>query len=440
METAVFKQRLNVWQAIATVVGASIGASVFILLGPITAKTGPSLWLAYLIAAVPGAFSMLAFAQLGSAIPRSAGSYLYAKQLISPYAGFVNAWSGLIAVIAANTMMAVGFAQVLQMIIPTLDVTMVAVIVLLVFYVANLLGLGMAGWIQVAMVVWMIVAFIIYVVPGLFSFAPQQTGPFLAEGFGGLMLASALAVFSYTGWSAIAELGDEIENPRRNMALVTIVSFCIVTVIYCLVALVTVGVMPWTEVAKSPASVPAAAGLFLPQWAVLFIIVGAVFAVATTINAIMMALPREMWILGQEGFLPSWIGSRWSRTDAPVPALTVITVLSLLGVVAGATVSWLGGLAVVGFMISYALAGIASVRLPGRLPSAYQSATFRISPGPLGAIGLVSAILCALMGILAATDPMTVLYAMVIWQVVGAVLYFYAKGRARAVTPGPGRG
>ena len=84
------------------------------------------------------------------------------------------------------------------------------------------------------------------------------------------MLASALAVFSYTGWSAIAELGDEIENPRRNMALVTIVSFCIVTVIYCLVALVTVGVMPWTEVAKSPASVPAAAGLFLPQWAVLF--------------------------------------------------------------------------------------------------------------------------------------------------------------------------
>ena len=171
METAVFKQRLNVWQAIATVVGAIIGASIFILLGPITAKTGPSLWLAYLIAAVPGAFSMLAFAQLGSAIPRSAGSYLYAKQLISPYAGFVNAWSGLIAVIAANTMMAVGFAQVLQMIIPSLDVTMVAVIVLLVFYVANLLGLGMAGWIQVAMVVWMIAAFIIYVVPGLFSFA-----------------------------------------------------------------------------------------------------------------------------------------------------------------------------------------------------------------------------------------------------------------------------
>ncbi|MHB8917982.1 MAG: APC family permease [Desulfocucumaceae bacterium] len=372
------KNMISLAMAIATVVGCVIGASIFVMLGPITAKTGPSLYLAYIIAMIQAAFGSVAYAQLGAAMPSTGGSYYYASRLLSPITGFNQAMFMIIAAIGVSGMLAVGFAQYLHFYLPSMDVTAVAVGVLILFYIINLFGLRLAGSLQILMCIWLLLALLLFAIPGLLHVKAHE-GPFLVHGVGGLMFAAALAFFSYTGFGVISELGGEVKNPKRNIPLSIIISFLITTLVYVLVTYVSTGVISWQELAKSEASLPAAAAVFLPGWAAAFIGLGALFAVATTLNAIMMVAPREFMALCSDNLLPEIINKK-NRSGAPYISLTIITVISLFFVVIGLKIDYMATLAVAGLLLLSALTALAAWRLPKKLPQVYENASFKIKP------------------------------------------------------------
>lgn len=258
------ENKIGLIGAISIIVGTVIGASIFILLGPIAGQTGPSLFIAYLVAFLPALFGSLFYAQLGSAMPTNGGSYFYSKRLLNPLVGYITTISLILGGMGAIVMLALGFAEYLQFFIPALPIKLTAVLIVLALFAINLLGLKTAEIVQIAMTVWIIIGLLIFTIPGFFYIEPQNLSPLMPNGLGSFLMGSALAVYSYVGYGIISEIGGNIKDPQKNLPKAIFFSLGIVVVLYAMVSLVAVGVIPWEQLSASGASVAEAAKLFLP--------------------------------------------------------------------------------------------------------------------------------------------------------------------------------
>src|SRR5699024_5158647 len=166
------EKKISLIGAIAIIIGTVIGASIFILLGPIAGQTGPSLPLAYMIAFLPALFGSIFYAQLGAAMPATGGTYHYCKRLLNPVLGYIASVSLILGGMGATVMLSLGFAEYLQYFIPSLPIKFTAFLILLILYGINLLGLKTAEMLQILMTLWILLALLVFAIPGIFVIEP----------------------------------------------------------------------------------------------------------------------------------------------------------------------------------------------------------------------------------------------------------------------------
>ena len=420
---------LGLLGSVATIVGTVMGASIFILLGPIASKTGPALYLAYFLAFFPALFSGIYYAQLGAVMPNTGGSYFYTSRLISPFFGFIVAWSIIFAGIGAISMLSIGFAEYLKFYFPSLPVIYTALFIIITLFILNLFGLKSAVQLQVGMMIWMILALLVFAIPGLFFLKDFSGQSFLPNGIGGLAFGSALAFYSYTGIGIISELGGDIKDPKRNVPRAICWSLIIILFVYLLVTYVSTGVISWEKLSVSSASVPEAAATFLPNWAIIFIGTGAMMATITTINAIMMAIPREFIALAKDGLIKeSWI--KMNKHEIPTLSLTSISLAALIGVITGLKVDYFATITVVGLLFGTVVVGIAAWKLPKADKKTYEQASFKIPVVWLKVssfLGIVSSIVFIFLALL---DVPTIALVFMLWFIIG---YIAVRSRMKKV-------
>ncbi|MBF0747579.1 amino acid permease, partial [Gemella sp. 19428wG2_WT2a] len=137
---------------------------------------------------------------------------------------------------------------------------------------------------------WMVIILILslscFVVFGLpkVDYTVFQPETMFPAGFTGFFTAIGLVGFATGGAQFVAELGGEMKNPRRDLPIVIIGSTVLIGFFYALIAAVAVGVLPIEQVAGQPLTAVANEVLPKPVF-VIFIVGGAMFALATTLNA-----------------------------------------------------------------------------------------------------------------------------------------------------------
>lgn len=416
------EKKIGLIGAISIIVGTVIGASIFILLGPIAGQTGPSLFLAYLVAFLPALFGSFYYAQLGSAMPTNGGSYFYSKKLLNPLVGYITTISLILGGLGAIVMLALGFAEYLQYFFPSLPIQFTAILIILVLYVINLLGLKTAEIVQIAMTVWILIGLLIFAIPGLFHVQVENLTPLIPNGFGSFLMGSALAVYSYVGYGIISEIGGNIKNPQKNLPRSIFISLGIVVVIYALVSFVAVGVIPWEQLSASGASVAEAAQLFLPAPVILFISIGALFATVTTINAVMMTLPGDFKALANEGIFNSKMASKKVNGTLVVP-VTIFSVVAIGGVLSGLSVDYFATITIVGLLLNTVVLGFAVYRLPQREPELFINAPFKMRIGLLRFTVFAGVLLNIVFILLAVMDVASIIVVYIIWIVGGYILH-----------------
>lgn len=392
------KRSISCAGAVATIVGFVVGVSIFVLPGTLAGSVGPGIVATYLIASVLGLFSCVAAAQVGVCYPVTGASFVAVADLLGELWAFLLVWFLVGAGSIGITLLAFGLADYLGSLI-ALDRRLVAFLSIGILTLVNLKGADVSVRAQWVFVVAFLAALALFILRGIVNIDTQNLRPFLVNGWSPVLLAVLPAYFSYSGFLVISELAGEIRDPARTIPRALLISFLIVVVTYTLVAVVLVGVSPWTELSGQSAPVSSVASLILPEVAVSAITLASVAAAASSINGVLLGYSRDVRALANRGMLPKagLLHAKWMHPDAA--GVVPIALIAFVAAAVGSGIESLAILAVTGVLLSQCLLGLALVRLPTHRPERYLKAGFRF-PKPVLAFfawGLVvtSLIACA---------------------------------------------
>jgi len=390
MEQGSLKREINVLYGVLLIVGAVIGASSFILIGPLAGQTGPGLWIAYALGAIPALFVAVVFSQLGTAFPVTGATYIAISRLLSPAVSLMAVWSAILGIFAfAMPLMAFGFALYVDKLVPLggdIMLLLVAALTIIFFTVLNTFELKWMLWAQGIMTAIMIIALLVFGIGGSFSANPANQTPLFPLGFSAVLAAIIPAYVMYTGLNGATELGGETKNPRRNIPIILIISLVLLVVIYVSITYALTGLLPWQDLGKikGATAVITAGGKFLPAGLALYFMgIGALFAAATTINGSLAFLSRDILALGRDMVLPSGLGRISKRFHTPVCAVITLGIISILGlglaVVFGENfITYCATAVAYAFMLLSMFGCIAMFVLPRKMPERYAQSTFKL--------------------------------------------------------------
>lgn len=374
------RRQISLLGAVSILVGFVVGASIFVLVGPLAGQVGPGLPLAYALACVPAIFACLYNIQLAGALPTTGANYVAGTRFISPAAGFVTTWMILVGACFGVPLLAVGFAAYLAELVPGTPITLTAVAVVVLLGGANLLGLRVAAVVQTIMVALFLIALAIYIVGGIPQVDTARYSPLLPNGTSALLLTAIAAYYSFTGFTVITEVAGEVRDARRNVPRAIIISFLVVLAIYVGVTGVLTGTMDWQAAGESPAAVADSAATYLPDGVVTFISLGALFASATTINAVFTSLSRDILQLGRDGVFPAWFGRTGAKSGSPYGGILTLTAISVVGVLLAFGIEQYALITVFAFLVIHLITATAVIRLPKQRPDLWALSPFRFTP------------------------------------------------------------
>ena len=247
------KKKIGLIGAILMGIGCIVGSGIFGTMPTVAAEYGPGIVYALLGAAVVVILRAMSLLYTSSALPTTAAQFVWASKLVHPALGaFIS-----ISTILMPTMVSlfgVLFADYFIQLFPNLGVTptMASVGLLVVFGVIAWFGNKTSVDVSNIMVVLLLIAIFLYIFLGLPNIDADNVtfGEIIRPGIGISTIAAAIGVLtsSLSGASSVAQLANDIKKPERNVPLALALCPLIVAIIYILMAVVTIGVVPYAEV------------------------------------------------------------------------------------------------------------------------------------------------------------------------------------------------
>ncbi|MER6140138.1 amino acid permease [Streptomyces sparsogenes] len=439
------RRSLGMWQLTMISIGATLGTGIFVVLGEAVPDAGPAVVVSFVIAGLTALFSALSYAELAGTIPVSGSSYSYAYATLGELVAWVCGWCLILEYGVSVAAVAVGWGQYLNELLDgTLGVTipdalaappgdgglfnLPALLVVLLAMAFLLGGAKESARANTIMVTVKIAALVLFCAVAFTGVRAGNYTPFLPLGMAGVSAAGATLFFSYIGFDAASTAGEEARNPQRDLPRAIMLSLVIVTALYCLVAAVAVGALPWKRFAGSEAALAGIMKDVTGQsfWAVL-LAAGAVVAIASVVLTVLYGQTRILFAMSRDGLVPK-VFSRVHPASG-VPRANTVIVSLFCGVLAAAIpLGQLADATSIGTLFAFALVNIAVIVLRRTRPTMQR--TFRVPLSPL--FPLVGFGLCLWM--MGSLDRVTWM-VFGVWMAVGLVLYFaYGMRRSRLAT------
>ena len=297
-----------------------IGAGIFTTSGLLLQQLGsPTLMIGLWIGGgVLAVFGALCYGELGAAIPRAGGEYVYLSELFHPLLGFLTGWVsffvGFSAPLAASSL---GFSEYFARAFPGLVIwgdpelikKALAIVVILALTLVHLRGLEFGSKVQNYLTVGKVVLIAGLVIVG-FSLGRGDFGHFsqggdVQSGIGGWKVAGLSLMwimFSYSGWNASAYIGSEIRDPKRNLPLSLIVGTGLVILLYLALNILFVFAAAPGELSGVIAVGDLAASNLFGGAAAKGVSILISFALLSSISALIILGPRVYYAMAKDGY------------------------------------------------------------------------------------------------------------------------------------------
>ncbi len=428
------KKELNLVTLIAAMIGLNIGGSLFVLTAIAAGLTGPSLFIAQIISALPILLALVPYLIFTSSVPTTCANYQYAK-LFSPALAVAGWWGLFVAIpIGALPLFALATADLLAVVLPGLPITATAMGVLTLFFLVNLFGLKATAYVQFGTVVLLLLAILVFIVPGVKAIRPENLTPMFPGGAMGLVASSALLFTLLAGGLFGMEMGDEVRNARSTIPRALIVSIIIVAVMYILINIVAVGAINWKALADG-GNLGTAAEAFLPgRWLAFFIVGGGILASITTINLTLTAAGRYAMASAEDRFLPRFFSQVNRRYGTPHWGLVLPYAMAMITLLFRPPLDMLAAMLNFGLLFMITLVLISAWRLPKTHPYILENSAFKFSPRVLTITSLSAAVINVIfMGILAIAIP--VAFYIFAGACCFGIVFFFIRKQAAITVP-----
>ncbi|MEV4319255.1 amino acid permease [Actinocrispum sp. NPDC049592] len=371
------RRNLSAWDLTVFGVAVVIGAGIFTL----TARTagdfaGPSVSLAFVLAAIACALAALCYAEFASTVPVAGSAYTFSYATFGELVAWIIGWDLVLEFAVGAAAVAKGWSAYLQVVLGYLFGGTVETVVkvggleidwgalLLVVVLATLLTFGtklssrvslVITGIKVAIVLFVIFFGIAYIKSANYSpFVPAAAPPTATTSTGvdqslfsllagggsstygifGLLAAASLVFFAFIGFDVVATTAEETRNPQRAVPRGILGSLAIVTVLYVAVSLVVSGMLPYQKLSTNadPAGRKTLATAFSANgvdWAANVISVGALAGLTTVVMVLLLGQVRVVFAMSRDGLLPRGL-AKTGKHGTPARATIVISVLVAL--------------------------------------------------------------------------------------------------------------
>ena len=440
-------------------IGIVIGTGIFTLTG-VEAKNhaGPAVVVSFGIAGLVSLLAALCYAEMSAAVPTAGSAYTYAYATIGEIFAWIIGWDLILEFALGAAVVARGWSGYLATLFdlpPSLfkeeaTVNIGAIAIVLVLGVIAMVGIRESARVTNALVVVKVAICAFVVVAGLFFVNRDNLQPFVppaepvkegtsglaqplsqalfgleptAFGFAGVLTAAAVVFFAYTGFEAVANLGEETRNPRRDLPLGLLGTLGLCTVLYMGVSFVITAMVDYRQIDES-APIASAFDAVGAGWASALISVAAVAGLTSVILVDIVAMGRIGFSMGRDRLLPPAIAKIHPRWGTPyrITALVIVLVAVLAGFVPLGT---LANLVSIGTLFAFIIVSIAVPILRRTRPD--MDRPFRVPFSPV--IPVLSALACLY---LMTNLSIETWLRFAVWMVIGVLLYlFYGRRNAR---------
>lgn len=381
-------RRLGTGDAVMIGLGSMIGAGIFAAFVPAAAAAGSGLLIGLALAALIAYCNATSSAQLAAQYPTSGGTYVYGRERLGAWPGFVAGWGFVIGKTASCAAMAMTFAAYA---VPESWQRPAAVAAVLALAAINTRGVTRTAAATRVIVTVVLLVLAMVVLAGLTSGAPaldgvgslrRGDGGWMAGGWYGVLQSAGLLFFAFAGYARIATMGEEVREPRRTIPRAILTALGLALAVYVLIAvalLVTVGA---AGVAASPTPLTEVLRVRGWEWGVPLVRIGAAAAALGALLALIAGIGRTSLAMARQGDLPRWLGAVHPRHQVPHRA-EIALALVVSALVLTVDLREAIGFSSVGVLLYYLIANLAA--LTQEAPDRLYAKGWQV----LGAIGCV---------------------------------------------------
>src|ERR1051325_10891433 len=428
-------------------IGAIIGTGIFVLTGTVAAQNaGPAVVLSFVLAGIASIFAALCYSEFASLVPMAGSAYTYGYATLGEIFAWIIGWDLVLEYALGAVTVAIGWSGYVVSFLRDIGIdvpcslaaarafaapqcpdpavfNLPAVIIIAIVTALLVIGIKESAnvnnvivFIKVAVALLLIVAPVHAVNPDSWHpFIPSNTGNRGEFGWTGVMAGAGLVFFAYIGFDAVSTAAQEAKNPQKDMPIGIIGSLLICTVLYILVSGIATGVMSYKDL-NVPDPIAVAADHAGLGWMSSLIKLGAIAGLSSVILVMLLGQSRVFWTMSKDGLLPQFVNKIHPRFQTPY-LTSIVTGIGVAFVSALLTVREAGSLVSIGTLLAFVIVSIGVMVLRVRepnLPRAFKTpAVFIVAP-----LGAISA------AYLMISLPWTTWRRLIIWFVVGMVLYF----------------
>ena len=406
-------RRLSTGDAIIIGLGSMVGAGVFAAFSPAAAAAGAGLLIGVVIAGIVAFSNATASAQLAAQYPTSGGTYIYGRERLGPWWGFLAGWGFVVGKTASCAAMALTFAAYAA---PPAWSKPVAITAVIALAAVNYRGVTRTAKLTRIIVTIVLLSLAVVVAASLFggSSSAPSTWDWWPAGSYGVLQSAGLLFFAFAGYARIATMGEEVRDPQRTIPRAILIALFLTMAIYAVVAISALLAIGPDGLASTSAPLALAVTQSGWEWAALPVRIGAAAASLGALLALVAGIGRTSLAMARHDDLPRWLAAVHPRYHVPHHAEVALAIV-VSGLILVADLRTAIGFSSFGVLLYYLIANASAIT---------QDPAHRRYPKWLQVVGVVG---CA---VLVVTLP---------WQaVVGGVAVFavgivYRLARLRTI-------
>jgi APA family basic amino acid/polyamine antiporter len=466
------KRTLTAWSLIALGIGAIIGAGLFVRTATAAAQSaGPSVTIAFVVAAIGCALAGLCYAELSSSIPISGSAYTYTYATMGEFLAWIIGWDLILEYAVGAATVGIAWSEYLNNLLVNVlhtspipyslshspfqtsltgehgIINLPALFIVCAISLLLIKGIQESAFVNGIIVVVKVAIVIMIIIIGWNFVNPANHTPYIPPtsiftdehgvghafgGFWGIIGAAGTVFFAFIGFDAVSTAAQETINPKRNMPIGILGSLAICTILYILFGHVLTGVATVEDfrTGGKEASVAFAITKYMVgyEWLGQLVTVAILAGFSSVILVMLLGQSRVFYAMGKDGLLPKAFSDLHPKYKTPYKANLAILVIvgAFAAFVPGDIV---GDMTSIGTLFAFVLVCIAVIILRKKEPNMVRE--FKTPWVPL--VPILGVLSCTLMMYGLGWTNWLRLFA---WMALGVVFYF-AYGKKNSVLNNP---